>query len=94
MTEEQKLHCDGYYHECTKRGKVDEFDLRKDKKGFVLPKRTLCLDGIYPSGEEKPCRHCIEYKYLYRRLPQARNSRVRTYRLYNSVDGICIDGTR
>jgi len=83
MDKEEKaiLHCDGYYHECSKRGKADEFDLRKDKKGFILPKRSICLDGIYPTQENKPCPHCVEYKHLYRRTIRQRNSKVRSYQV-------------
>ncbi len=95
MNKETIFHCDMYYHECSKRGKVDEFDLRKDKKGFILPKRCICSDGIYPSDIPKPCPHCIEYKHLYRRTPRQKASRVRTYKVYDlPCDGLSVDGTR
>lgn len=89
------FHCDMYYHECSKRGKVDEFDLRKDKKGFILPKRCLCSDGVYPSDIPKPCPHCCEQKHLYRRTPQARSNRVKSYFIYDLIfDGLCVNGVK
>jgi hypothetical protein len=87
--------CDMYYHECSKRGKIDEFDIRKDRKGFILPHRVFCTDGIYPSDIPKPCIHCIEYKNLYRKPPERKSSRVSSYTVYESMySGTSVNGAK
>ena len=59
------FHCDGYYNRgvCDHRGLPDAADVRK-RKGWIAAHRLLCLH--YGVHDGQICRHCIEWKHLFR----------------------------